>query len=225
MKKRENSKTVAQDVENDILLGVFRPKERLVESDLMARYNAKRNAVRMALHDLEHKGLVRRVPNKGATVADLSVEDISKIYFLRHLLELTAVELAGELITEEEISELERIQCEYKRHVESRDLPLIIQANNRFHDALFRASRNEYLVKIIHDLQAMVYSIRYYGWPMPGIMIQTVQEHDEVLAALNKKDMVRLKELWQQHLAIGKNAYLVLHKNPNIFDTYSGTSR
>ena len=61
---------VVKELELDIVLGRMRPRERLVEDELMTRFNAKRHVVRQALSALEQIGLVERKQNKGAKVKD-----------------------------------------------------------------------------------------------------------------------------------------------------------
>ena len=57
-------------LEEEIALGLLRPRQRLVEDDLLARFNVKRHVVRQVLAELELMGMVTRRPNRGATVRD-----------------------------------------------------------------------------------------------------------------------------------------------------------
>ncbi len=63
---------ILRDLEEDIVFGVFHPKERLTEEGLMARFGLKRHVVRNALSELDSIGLVVRVPNRGAYVRELT---------------------------------------------------------------------------------------------------------------------------------------------------------
>ena len=82
---------VARALEFDILFGGLRPRERLVEEPLMQRFGAKRHAVRQALLDLEHIGIVVRSPNRGAAVRDFSAEEVEEITEVRETLHRRAV--------------------------------------------------------------------------------------------------------------------------------------
>jgi len=59
-------------MESAILSGGLKPRERLIEMDLIGKFGASRTVIREALKRLEAKGLVRTVPYRGAVVADLS---------------------------------------------------------------------------------------------------------------------------------------------------------
>src|ERR1043165_9801722 len=54
---------IVQRLEEEIALGLLSPRERLVEDDLLARFNVKRHVVRQALAELELMGMVIRRPN------------------------------------------------------------------------------------------------------------------------------------------------------------------
>ena len=78
---------VTKEIEEAILSGQFKPRERLIEMDLISRFGVSRTVIREALKRLEAKGLVRTTPYRGAMVADLTVKEIEEIYFVRAELE------------------------------------------------------------------------------------------------------------------------------------------
>src|ERR1700733_1393110 len=81
---------IVRTLEEDIVFGVFHPKERLTEEGLMAQFNLKRHLVRDALGQLEAMGLVIRVPNRGAFVRELTPQEVIEIYEVREILEVAA---------------------------------------------------------------------------------------------------------------------------------------
>src|SRR5690349_12367591 len=84
---------IVQRLEEEIALGLLRPRERLVEDDLLARFNVKRHVVRQVLAELEMMGMVTRRPNRGAAVRDFTTLEVEHIYFVRDILERAAVEV------------------------------------------------------------------------------------------------------------------------------------
>ena len=79
-------------LEFDILFGRLKPRERLVEDVLMQRFDAKRHAVRQALAELEHIGIVTREPNRGAAVRDFTAQEVEEICELREILQRRAAQ-------------------------------------------------------------------------------------------------------------------------------------
>ena len=93
-------------LEEEILTGELGAGTSLAEIALSKRLGVSRTPVRDALHRLAEEGLVEIVPNKGATVLGINVEDTVAIYKIRERLEGLASALAATRITEKEIDSL-----------------------------------------------------------------------------------------------------------------------
>src|SRR6202007_1893352 len=91
--ERATADKIATRVEEDIVLGRRHPRERLIEQDLCDRYKTHRGDVRLALFELEKKGIVQRIPNRGAIVRDLTPQEVTEIYAVREDLEVMAVRI------------------------------------------------------------------------------------------------------------------------------------
>jgi DNA-binding GntR family transcriptional regulator len=72
---------------------VFEFGERLVETDLISQFGVSRTVISEGLKTLEAKGLILTTPYMGAIVADLTLEEIEEIYFVRTELEKIAARL------------------------------------------------------------------------------------------------------------------------------------
>src|SRR5215468_7005701 len=92
--KRSLSEDIVDRLREAIYSGQLAPNERLREDVLASLFGLSRGPVREALVQLEHEGLVIRHPNRGATVARLSLEDLDEVYSLRLALEELAVKQA-----------------------------------------------------------------------------------------------------------------------------------
>jgi len=77
-----------------IVTGELQPGERIRIEGLAADWNISPTPLREAVRALAHTGLVRVSPQRGATVAGLSPEEIGEIYELRLLLEPRALRLS-----------------------------------------------------------------------------------------------------------------------------------
>ena len=84
---------IARRIEEDIVLGRRQPRERLIEQDLCDLFQTHRGDVRLALFELEKKGLVERIPNRGAMVRGLTPLEVKEIYAVREELEVMAVRI------------------------------------------------------------------------------------------------------------------------------------
>src|SRR5579872_647263 len=84
---------IAKRIEEDIVLGRRQPRERLIEQDLGDLFRTHRGDVRLALFELEKKGLVERIPNRGAVVRGLTPKEVREIYAVREELEVMAARI------------------------------------------------------------------------------------------------------------------------------------
>jgi DNA-binding GntR family transcriptional regulator len=150
---------ISTRLEEDIVLGRLQPREHLVEQDLADRFGTHRAAVRQALFDLDKKGLIKRVPNRGALVRDLSPDDVRQIYAVREELESMAARIIPLPVAVSDIKRLEAIQKVHGRAVAAGDLRAVFYSNLEFHRALFGLCGNPYLIESIEQLAQKAYGI------------------------------------------------------------------
>jgi len=87
---------LADALRSRILSGDLALGEPLREEALSTAYDVSRHTLRAALRTLAGEGLIRIVPNRGASVARLSAADLVPLFELRTALELEACRLALE---------------------------------------------------------------------------------------------------------------------------------
>jgi DNA-binding GntR family transcriptional regulator len=79
---------LADALRERIMSGELLPGERLIERDLVERYEVGRGTVRAALQRLEHDGLVTVETHRGAFVRQLDKQGLRDLFELRTALEL-----------------------------------------------------------------------------------------------------------------------------------------
>lgn len=198
---------VLKEIEDAILSGFFKPRERLVEMDLISKYGVSRTVIREALKSLEAKGLVRATPYRGVVVADLTVEEIEEIYFLRIELEKIAARLVLKHITEKEIQNLKKFLREVERHLREKTHQMI-EADSEFHRMISRACRNRYLSDMIDYLRTKAHIVRFNAWSLPNRIEQSIIEHREMIKAIESRNLSQFEKLIVKHLTISKESYL-----------------
>lgn len=98
------------EMRDDLLAGLFAPREPLVESALAERYQASRTPVRAAILRLVNDNLVEARPHAVAIVRDITARDVRQIYEIRQSLEGFAAEQAAQVVDR---AELERLIASY----------------------------------------------------------------------------------------------------------------
>lgn len=202
-----NSTRVFKAMEAEILSGRLKPRERLVEMDLIARFGVSRTVIREAIKMLEAKGLVRTTPYRGAAVADLTVEEIGEIYFVRGHLERIAARLVLVHVTARDIRRLKSLAREVEQHLRKKT-DRMIEMDSQFHRALFSIGRNRYLCELIDFLRTQAHVVRFNAWSLPDRIEQSIFEHRQIIQAIEERDLRRLQKLVVRHLMVSKNSYL-----------------
>jgi DNA-binding GntR family transcriptional regulator len=202
-----NSIRISQEIEEAILSGQFKPRERLIEMDLILRFGVSRTVIREALKRLEAKGLVRATPYRGVVVADLTVEEIEEIYFLRAELEKIAARLVLKNITQEEIQKLKKLAKEVERHLREKSHQMI-EVDSEFHRMIFKACHNNYLYEMIDYLRTKAHIVRFNAWSLPHRIEQSILEHREMIKAIENRNLSQFEKLIVKHLVFSKDSYM-----------------
>ncbi len=113
---------VATSLEEDIVLGRRHPRERLIEQDLCEHFNTHRGDVRLALFELEKKGLIQRIPNRGAMVRDLTPKEVTEIYAVREELEVMAARILPLPVDASDLTKLDELQSKHSAAVDAGDM-------------------------------------------------------------------------------------------------------
>jgi len=198
---------VFETLREAIISGVLKPGERLMEVQLAEEMGVSRTPVREAIRKLELENFVVMVPRKGAYVADLSTKDIVDVFEIRAALEALAAGLAAERITDEELEELQQILVQSTK---SQSLEEIIAIDTKFHDALYRASRNERLVQIISNLREQIQRFRSTTLASPGRLKDTLEEHKKIVDAVSERNVQLAQQLAVEHIDNAENSMLEL---------------
>lgn len=199
---------IAKSIEEDIVLGRRQPKERLVEQDLSEAFDTHRGDVRLALFELEKKGLVERIPNRGALVRGLTPQQVMEIYAVREELEVMAVRAIAFPVSPKDIEKLSRLQRQHAAAIAAGDLLTVFYSNLSFHQALFGLCGNACLIETIELLAQKVYGIRSYANAFPESLDRARRDHLDMIKALRASRRDDLVRLTRRHLKPSPEAYI-----------------
>ena len=124
--------------------GIYRPGDRLVESELAERFGVSRTPVREALQRLETQSLLTR-DGRSLIVASLDHNEMAELYVVRSELEALAARLAARHATEEEIRVMRRMIEDDRSRIG--DPAALARSNRAFHRQVHLASHNRFLVQ------------------------------------------------------------------------------
>ena len=193
-----------------ILKGELEPGERLMEIQLAERLGVSRTPIREAIRKLELEGLVLMIPRKEAEVAKISEKSLRDVLELRRSLEELAIELACQRMTEEEIDELEDAQRAFRKAVDSKDVMLMAETDEKYHEIIYQGTKNSRLVQILNNLREQMYRYRLEYIKDTAKHQILVVEHDHILRALKDRRVSEAKAAVREHI---DNQEITVSKN------------
>jgi DNA-binding GntR family transcriptional regulator len=199
---------IARRIEEDIVLGRRHPRERLIEQDLSDLFRTHRGDVRLALFELEKKGLVERIPNRGAMVRGLTPMEVKEIYAVREELEVMAVRIIPFPVAAGDVARLEELQRQHAEAIAEGEMLTVFYSNLRFHQVLFGLCGNACLIETIELLAQKVYGIRFYANAVPAALDRVRRDHLDMIKALRGSRRDDLIALTRRHLKPSPEAYI-----------------
>lgn len=188
--------------------GTLKPGMRLRETELAEWLGSSRTPVREALNRLQTEGLVVQEPRRGMIIAELDYSMVSELYFMRELLEGAAARLAARHASDVEIAMLRDIA---DRDKTSGDDPVKLAKNNRlFHETLYRAAHNRYLLKTLSMLRESMALLGQTTLSLPGRSSTAFAEHDALVAAIERHDAAAAEEASRAHIRAAHRARMKL---------------
>ncbi|RDU23469.1 GntR family transcriptional regulator [Anaerosacchariphilus polymeriproducens] len=183
-----------------ILKGELKPGERLMEIQLAERLGVSRTPIREAIRKLELEGLVLTIPRRGAEVAKMTEKNMREVLVVRKALEVLAVEIACEVITQPQIVELKEVAKAFEQSMNSKDLKKIAEADVRFHDLIYQSTGNKRLVQILNNLREQIYRYRIEYLKDASTYPSLLQEHQALIEGLKNRDKEFVKDIMNRHI-------------------------
>lgn len=191
---------VYERLRDDIVSGLLRPGDQLVEARLAGELGVSKTPVREALIRLQRDGLVQIEPYRGARVLEPSPTDVREILELRKMLEC---HIASELAASRPERVLAALEATIKRGRQAlarRDEAAVAAALTEFSDIFTDASENTRLVEVLRGLRSVLLLIGSTSMHVPGRERRSLEEHVRILEALRQGDATAAASATAMHV-------------------------
>lgn len=199
----------------ELFLGdTIEPGAAITEATLAQRLGVSRTPIREGLKRLEQDGLIER-SGRGVRVKERGPEEILEIYEVRAVLEAAAARAAASRRTELDLSRLEAIYQEMKALPDG-DTEGRVTWNNRFHEALWKASHNGTLEDVITRLLSRLIRYPQTTLDFPGRWDRVLREHEEILEAIRAQDPERAAAAAADHMTVARDTRLRMYAQASV---------
>lgn len=198
----------------------LKPGSELSEKLIGEKLGMSRTPIREALILLKHDKLIESIPQKGTFVTKISAQKVLEAKVLRVALETAAFERAVERVDEEFLEDLrtnikmQRVYCDGNRnYLEFHKL------DNDFHQMIFNKAEIPGLWELAINGTGHYQRVRVLNAKNKVSDLSVVEEHEEILKALENKEVDKLRSMLEHHLG---RTLLKLKKledeNPEYFE-------
>jgi DNA-binding GntR family transcriptional regulator len=195
-------------IKSDILTCQLDPGSRIAQSQLARRYKVGITPIREALKRLEQEGYVQSIPRFGYLVAPITVKDVEDLYDLRLILEQSAVRLAIQRASDEQVEAIRRsanFTYTFKDHA---SYQRFLEHNIAFHSAIAQLSGNRKLAQLLAELLHEMTRIFNLGLDLRDSGEEMRSEHLALANALQARDVPRAEEIVRDQIVHSRQRVL-----------------
>jgi DNA-binding GntR family transcriptional regulator len=180
----------------------IRPGEPIDDGQVARELEVGRTPVREALKHLENDRLVIAYPRRGTFATSVDITDLAHINEIRLQLEPLAARRAAERATGVQRADLQELITRIEANDElSADRTDLMRLDLTVHRAIYHAAGNPHLEDVLiryHNLATRIFCL--FVERLPNV-IDHVNEHGPLLAAIIAGDADKAAELAREHVA------------------------
>lgn len=194
-----------EEIKDKIIKGEYGAGQALNERALSEEFGISRTPIREALQQLSFEGWIVNEPYKKNVVREFKLKDIIEAQKVRSALEILAIEEAFTHLTKEDLDyaqslvELQKQQTTYSE---------VIRIDRIFHEFFYEKSGNIFLISLMDNINDIV---RYFGilaLTTPGRSLETIHEHEEIIAALRAGSLEKITKAMKDHMTYTTDAIM-----------------
>ncbi len=183
-----------------IISGEMPPGEMYSAPTLATMFDVSATPVREAMLNLEKRGLVEAVRNKGFRVTHVSDQDLRDIVTVRQLLEPQSMYELAQNFPHDHVDDLRSLADAIVSGAREGDLKAYLSADHRFHISLLEYLGNGLLVEVVSDLRSRTRLTGLVNMLKTETLDKSAEEHHELLDLLVNGDAAGARDLMRRHI-------------------------
>jgi DNA-binding GntR family transcriptional regulator len=192
---------IGESLSAAIISGELAPGTMVSVPGLAAEFGVSATPVREAVLDLEQRGFVRSVPNKGFRVTEVSKSDFEEILEVRTMLEAPIMAALAGTISAEEMPKWRLLADRISEHADAGQLTAFLEADRDFHLGLLALHGNTRLVALVQELRSQTRMVGLVKMTNTPELSKSGREHHEMLDLIEQGDGEKLQLLMATHFA------------------------
>lgn len=184
------------------------------DADLAKELGISRTPVREAMQQLISAGLLERKATH-VIVKAITISDIIEILQVRECMECKSVELilVDKGLLQSQIEELRTVNQELSKNVANGDFDSNFSSDEVFHKKILQYAGNTRFLDINSRMRRQSDRLRWISVLTPWRYTETVQEHENIIDCLARKDLKGSQEAVRKHLKMTEDNYRQILEN------------
>lgn len=215
---KETARDYALRVIKDNIIRVeLVPGSMVSEKEISAELGLSRTPVREALIELSKSQIVEIFPQRGSMVSLIDYSLVDEAHFVRVVMEKAIVELACEMIKEEDFIGLEENLMLQEFYVDSPAPFKLLELDNEFHMKLYQICNKMQCYEMVRSMSVHFDRVRSLSLSTVKEN-RTVKDHRAIANAIKERNAEEAKRIIEKHIS----RYVVdeqgiYEKYPNYF--------
>jgi DNA-binding GntR family transcriptional regulator len=180
--------------------GTIVPGQQLRQVEIAERYGVSPTPVREALRLLEADGAISYAPHRGATVTELSPQELNDLYLMRTSVEALLTRLAAQRATPTEVTAIRRLHEDLAAKCATADAEELSRLNREFHLAVLRLGSPLVTQHVVTPLWHGFLPPTKSQWRSAQGNATFVDEHERIVSALETGDADLAEQSMADHL-------------------------
>lgn len=201
--KKNKQEIAYRDIKQKIIDREYTEMTPISINTLSKQMNMSASPIRDALKKLQEEGFVRIIPNQGIYVRELSATEASEMYEFRTALEEFIIRKVYPFLKNDDYENLKKIITSQRKAFEINDISSFLMTDNEFHNYFRKYFKNSMILDTLSRLDERLSDVWLRSLQVPGRMEQSIEEHEQVLAALKNKELEKALLSLEEHLRKG----------------------
>ena len=199
-----------------ILTGVIAPGEVIDEKAIAAQLLVSRTPVREAVKRLVDEHLVDVVAQSATRAARMDRKEIEEAFLIRRALEMESAAQAALHMRQDHAALLHALLARHERAVDRRQYVEAIAQDDAFHRAITEISDLPRLWSTIEISKGQLDRCRHMMLPRAGQAEATLEQHREIIRALNSHDPAKAAAAMKAHLDAAYRSTVAVLDGPGL---------
>lgn len=197
----------------------LRPGQPLSEQGVAQQLRTSRTPVREAFIKLADAGLFEVLPQRGTFVRRISAKAVTDARFVREAIELAVLREAVGRVDADFSARMRALVLEQRAAAAAQELERFMGLDDAFHRAFALATDRGHAWAVIETQKAQMDRVRYLSLPGATPVDRLIDQHEMILAAVERGDGTAAEAVMRAHLAEVLAALEPLRlEHPDLFE-------